>query len=1309
MKVDKSAPVAKENAAVAAALKRAKKAGGEKGKGAAGGAGGAGAGAGASSSSSGVGGTGNKGVQASGVRDTMTIDSIIRDGSDGEAIAEVEMRNIGSGSLPKTEWGYAFTLRRVLTIKKSTGATSDTLEAFKHRFFDKRGNEITGDPFAPGVTIGKITKDTRVLHLSKSGEPLLHEPPKKRQEWIRRELQSRLNVSASNPLMIMDQETSKSFFTGSVKDKYRFFMEATGLQRAFEVLQDTVTKLAAAKAAGNNFKTTVNKKREDYMAKKGLADALQGLQTMHNEIRSLEVDSQFAAQEEEEKKLEEEKANDRTLKDMTKLEIRLIPQTELEIEDLQKKTAEALQAVEQASKVLIALQEEANAKEKEFDAAQPPLHKAIAEAEQKKKALDKATKAFQYAQKDLKTFEVELNARNTQSLRAAYRRKLEAAHKKEETTEAALKKADEFHRAQQPRFTAAQKAQKTASDEAAALRAVFQRASSELGSIKSDLKHIESDFASKTQAVKDHFAAVEAAKARGERALALEAENDGMRDWTKFTLPLIQDTLGIAKRILAPAVAAGRFKHPPLNPLASYLRVHKTYAQAFDSVFFKTILGITVDHADDARVFTELMEKAGKKLSLNYSVVAGYDAAAPKTTAAHAIIAGAGGSSSSSSSGAGAVPSALTSVPNFMGMRPRVSMAELDALLEPCQQNGFQNNRVLKGHRLVDFMSVESDWAFNVILERIQPHKIIVAETEEELRKLLELPDGSPRKGISYGLTANGDRLVVDEWGVTFRPREYATQASVLTRPLLTTEARAKQAASSDKPKTLQEELAELKADFLEDKAKLEANLAEVDAAEKEARANYAQAEKALKQKQAEFNQVSNELAKAKERLDAANGAAKKARQELSEIQDEGEPEEDDEEDDRRRRAELEANLRNHEEALAEAQGAFNQANEAVKQVQATIKRIEGEMAAINAKANSKAQLEVEKRLKDAKKAEEEKKVQLGQLQKFLADLKVTAEQKQQQFAQREAQLKASREELESATGRDAVTEKNQGKTSEEIAHLHVAAKKRFDADSKKLKRTGEEARAICDMAAEAEAAYMAAKAELEANQANIDDLTNMKSAMIKGFLKDRRLVSVKIARNFAKRMASNGAQGLVEFSHADDPKNKAKGGEQPKMDEGEIRVMVAPDKLQRYDMSSSSFSQGAGAGDFSQRVDRGALQDAATLSGGEKSVSTLNLLSSIAKFCNLPLRAIDEFDVFQDEKNRKESLNTLLEQGKDHDEQGRFPQFILLTCHDISSAVDLKDPSLKNLVKVFRLPDPREARSSAMDASDHEGGDDDE
>ncbi|KAK1826836.1 hypothetical protein QBC39DRAFT_363346 [Podospora conica] len=87
------------------------------------------------------------------------------------------------------------------------------------------------------------------------------------------------------------------------------------------------------------------------------------------------------------------------------------------------------------------------------------------------------------------------------------------------------------------------------------------------------------------------------------------------------------------------------------------------------------------------------------------------------------------------------------------------------------------------------------------------------------------------------------------------------------------------------------------------------------------------------------------------------------------------------------------------------------------------------------------------------------------------------------------------------------------------------------------------------------------------------------------------------------------------------------------------------------------------------------------TLSGGEKSFSSICLLLSIWEAMSSPLRCLDEFDVFMDNVNRAISTNMLVDSAR----QSVNRQYIFITPNAIEGRELGKD------VKVIRLTDPRQ------------------
>lgn len=72
---------------------------------------------------------------------------------------------------------------------------------------------------------------------------------------------------------------------------------------------------------------------------------------------------------------------------------------------------------------------------------------------------------------------------------------------------------------------------------------------------------------------------------------------------------------------------------------------------------------------------------------------------------------------------------------------------------------------------------------------------------------------------------------------------------------------------------------------------------------------------------------------------------------------------------------------------------------------------------------------------------------------------------------------------------------------------------------------------------------------------------------------------------------------------------------------------------------------------------------DTKALSGGERSFTTLAFVVAIGESIRTPFRALDEFDIFMDNINRKIAINLLLELSKKYKNR----QLILITPQDVS------------------------------------------
>nr|XP_020463607.1 structural maintenance of chromosomes protein 6-like isoform X2 [Monopterus albus] len=97
---------------------------------------------------------------------------------------------------------------------------------------------------------------------------------------------------------------------------------------------------------------------------------------------------------------------------------------------------------------------------------------------------------------------------------------------------------------------------------------------------------------------------------------------------------------------------------------------------------------------------------------------------------------------------------------------------------------------------------------------------------------------------------------------------------------------------------------------------------------------------------------------------------------------------------------------------------------------------------------------------------------------------------------------------------------------------------------------------------------------------------------------------------------------------------------------------------------------------------------DMRSLSGGERSFSTVCFMLSLWEITESPFRCLDEFDVYMDMHNRRISLDLLLELS----ERQHLRQFIFITPLTTSSLPKTR------LIKIHQLEDPEGNRSETVD-----------
>ncbi|KAE9977573.1 hypothetical protein BLS_001282 [Venturia inaequalis] len=98
-----------------------------------------------------------------------------------------------------------------------------------------------------------------------------------------------------------------------------------------------------------------------------------------------------------------------------------------------------------------------------------------------------------------------------------------------------------------------------------------------------------------------------------------------------------------------------------------------------------------------------------------------------------------------------------------------------------------------------------------------------------------------------------------------------------------------------------------------------------------------------------------------------------------------------------------------------------------------------------------------------------------------------------------------------------------------------------------------------------------------------------------------------------------------------------------------------------------------------------GAGRKTTTLSGGEKSFSTICLLLSIWEAMGSPIRCLDEFDVFMDQVNRDVSMRMLIDTARSSTSR----QFVFITPQAMGSITSCDD------VKIIKMSDPERGQTA--------------
>ncbi|KAI2464503.1 P-loop containing nucleoside triphosphate hydrolase protein [Annulohypoxylon bovei var. microspora] len=255
------------------------------------------------------------------------------------------------------------------------------------------------------------------------------------------------------------------------------------------------------------------------------------------------------------------------------------------------------------------------------------------------------------------------------------------------------------------------------------------------------------------------------------------------------------------------------------------------------------------------------------------------------------------------------------------------------------------------------------------------------------------------------------------------------------------------------------------------------------------------------------------------------------------------------------------------------------------------------------------------------------------------------------------ALAKAAKEEAERSKERQAEVVADYTRQASAVAHERAyipegesvrSIERKFESIKDQLRKIrgqlGASDEDIQNRASQAIQEYREAKKSHKNLTSLVDELKKALMDRLRKWRTFQRLISAHARCNFNYLLSERGFRGELFLDH------KAK----------RLQVQVEPDETRK---TSSG-------------------RNTKTLSGGEKSFSSICLLLAIWDAMGSPLRCLDEFDVFMDNVNRAISTNMLITTAR----RSVGKQFILITPNAIEGRAKIdKD------VKIIRLTDPRQ------------------
>ncbi|KAJ2492563.1 Structural maintenance of chromosomes protein 6 [Coemansia sp. RSA 2050] len=202
--------------------------------------------------------------------------------------------------------------------------------------------------------------------------------------------------------------------------------------------------------------------------------------------------------------------------------------------------------------------------------------------------------------------------------------------------------------------------------------------------------------------------------------------------------------------------------------------------------------------------------------------------------------------------------------------------------------------------------------------------------------------------------------------------------------------------------------------------------------------------------------------------------------------------------------------------------------------------------------------------------------------------------------------------------------------------------------------------------------AYRKANEELRSVAQVVKMLKTAHHLRMNKWMQFRDSMTMRTKMHFITHLSQRGYTGKLEFDHTQRTLV-------PKIQTDQDLVSESIVKVGGRKAGSSSQQDKNG----SSAADRFLRKDTKSLSGGEKSFTTICLLLSLWETMNCPVRALDEFDVFMDAANRAIAMSMMIDSARSKN----TTQFILITPLDMNVKPDAD-------ITILRLQPPKRSSS---------------